>query len=267
MAAAGFFGLKSLRAPGPWYGSEVSGQRNNIVILTGAGISADSGLKTFRDHDGLWEGHRVEKVATPEAWASDPQRVWRFYQQRRAQLQDAKPNAAHQALSDLARDFETSDHTRVQLITQNVDDLHQRAGSSAIAMHGELLKLRCEACGAVHHNAEDVDPTRFVACPSCEHPRLRPHIVWFGEIPLAMERIEAAMQNCSHFLAIGTSGVVYPAAGLLHIARQQGAWTAVNSLDAPDNLSPRDHFMPGPAAKIVPQMCAMLREQISGPSR
>lgn len=141
----------------------------HLVVLTGAGCSAESGLATFRDHDGLWEGHRVEDVATPKAWSRDPKTVWRFYQLRRAQLQNATPNAAHQALAS----FPGS----ITLITQNVDDPHQRAGSQAIAMHGELNKLRCESCEHLVVDKENLNPERFVPCPACGHPRLRPHIV------------------------------------------------------------------------------------------
>lgn len=231
----------------------------HLVVLTGAGCSAESGLRTFRDNNGLWEGHRVEEVATPEAWAADPRTVWRFYQLRRAQLQSAKPNAAHEALAK----FEREGPMRMTLITQNVDDLHQRAGSNPLAMHGELVKLRCEACGVVSEDRENYEAERFVPCPHCGHEKLRPHIVWFGEIPLEMERIEAAMKSCTHFAAIGTSGVVYPAAGLLSQARHHGAKTWVNSLDAPDNLHPQDTFMPGPATKIAPLLLASVMQSLS----
>lgn len=231
----------------------------HLVLLTGAGCSAESGLRTFRDHDGLWEGHRVQDVATPEAWARDPQTVWRFYQLRRDQLRSAQPNAAHRALAG----FAASGIVSMTLITQNVDDLHQRAGSTALAMHGELRKLRCEACASIVEDQTHFETNRFVPCPKCGHPRLRPHIVWFGEIPLHMEEIEAAMHRCTHFAAIGTSGVVYPAAGLLAQARHQSAKTWVNSLDAPDNLNPRDHFMPGPATKIAPRLLQSIADDLS----
>lgn len=230
----------------------------HLVVLTGAGCSAESGLKTFRDNDGLWEGHPVQEVATPEAWERDPHTVWRFYQLRRAQLQSAQPNAAHQALAE----FERSGPMSMTLITQNVDDLHQRAGSTAIAMHGELIKLRCEACGHVGIDQEHHDPSAFVPCPRCNHERLRPHIVWFGEVPMGMDHIEDTMQRCTHFAAIGTSGLVYPAAGLLSLARRKGAKTWVNSLDEPENLDHRDHFMPGPATQVVPQLLASVAESL-----
>lgn len=233
----------------------------HLVVLTGAGCSAESGLATFRDNDGLWEGHPVQDVATPEAWARSPKTVWRFYQLRRAQLQSAEPNAAHQALAHFPG--------AITLVTQNVDDLHQRAGSTPIAMHGELNKLRCQACDHIVVDTENLCPDTFVPCPACGHPRLRPHIVWFGEVPLALEEIQAAMQRCTHFAAIGTSGVVYPAAGLLAQARQRGARTFVNSLDAPDNLHPQDTFMPGPATKIAPGLLQEIHasmEQIPQPT-
>lgn len=227
----------------------------HLVVLTGAGCSAESGLATFRDNDGLWEGHRVEEVATPQAWARDPSTVWRFYQLRRAQLQKAQPNAAHRALADFGGSM--------TLITQNVDDLHQRAGSEAISMHGELNKLRCESCDHLITDRTHLSPDTFVPCPSCAHPTLRPHIVWFGEIPLGMDAIEAAMNRCTHFAAIGTSGVVYPAAGLLAQARQRGAKTYVNSLDAPDNLHAQDTFLPGPATEVTPQLLDMILDDIA----
>lgn len=222
----------------------------HLVVLTGAGCSADSGLATFRDNDGLWEGHRVQDVATPEAWARDPQTVWRFYQLRRAQLEETTPNAAHHALHRIESRL-ASRGMGMTLITQNVDNLHQRAGSSPIAMHGELSRLRCTACSNLVTDLHHLDPEAFVDCELCGG-RMRPHIVWFGEIPLDMDRIEQAMDRCTHFAAIGTSGVVYPAAGLLSAARASGAKTWVNSLDAPDNLDPRDTFVPGQAASVVP---------------
>jgi NAD-dependent deacetylase len=231
-----------------------------IVVLSGAGISADSGLATFRDAGGLWEGHRPEEVATPEAWAADPEMVWRFYQMRRASLKEVEPNPGHLAVAELQRRAKRAD-TPFVLITQNVDDLHERGGSTELLhMHGELAKLRCEACGAVVRNSEDLDPDRFLPCETCSHDRLRPDIVWFGEMPYHLERIEEVMRDCTHFLSLGTSGVVYPAAGLLAAARSRGAATWVNSLDPPENLSPEDRFFPGRGAEILPglveELCA-----------
>ena len=182
-----------------------------IVILTGAGVSAESGLRTFRAADGLWENHRVEDVATPAAFARDPRLVQRFYDERRRHLRQVEPNAAHHALARLEQEWPGE----VLLVTQNVDDLHARAGSrNLIYMHGELLKARCLRCGCVSVWEEDI--LRESQCPSCTHAGcLRPHIVWFGEMPLELDRIGAALDRCSVFAAIGTSGNVYPAAGFV----------------------------------------------------
>ncbi|HEX7553514.1 MAG TPA: Sir2 family NAD+-dependent deacetylase [Geothrix sp.] len=182
----------------------------NIVILTGAGISAESGLRTFRAADGLWEEHRVQDVATPEAFHRDPALVYRFYNERRRSLASVQPNAAHLALARLEREWPGE----LLLVTQNVDDLHDRAGSRKLLhMHGELLKARCLACGAVHDCPGDLNPDN--RCPDCGRGQVRPHIVWFGELPLGMDRIYRALDRCDLFLAIGTSGHVYPAAGFV----------------------------------------------------
>jgi NAD-dependent deacetylase len=225
----------------------------NVFVLTGAGVSADSGVRTFRDAGGLWEGHRPEDVATPEAWARDRAMVWRFYQARRAQLPTVQPNAAHTALAAFARRLVAVGHG-FTLVTQNVDDLHERAGSEPLHMHGEIGRLRCELCEERVFDLEHVDPERFVACRGCGHDAMRPDVVWFGEVPLHLAAIERAMRRCTHFLAIGTSGVVYPAAGLLAAARRLGAATHVQSLEAPDNLDPADRFHVGRAAEVVPAM-------------
>ncbi len=183
----------------------------SLVILTGAGISAESGVRTFRDAGGVWEDHRLEDVASPEGFARDPGLVQRFYNARRRQLREVQPNAAHEALAALeaawAGDF--------LLVTQNVDDLHQRAGSKQlIAMHGELLKARCALCAEACPWPDDILPDS--ACPVCgRRGALRPHIVWFGEMPLEMDRILRALAGCDVFAAIGTSGNVYPAAGFV----------------------------------------------------
>lgn len=224
----------------------------SIVVLTGAGISADSGLATFRDAGGLWEGHKVEDVATPEAWARNPALVWRFYQLRRAQLATVVPNAAHHALVDFERHCNERDILFL-LVTQNVDDLHDRAGSQRLRhMHGELAQFRCERCDTRVRELTSLDPERYLPCPTCAHPRLRNDIVWFGEMPYHMDEIEQALSTCTHFLAIGTSGVVYPAAGFLELARVSGARTFVQALECPENCDPRDIFMPGRAAVVVP---------------
>ncbi|MCZ6597292.1 MAG: NAD-dependent deacylase [Planctomycetota bacterium] len=225
-----------------------------VVVLTGAGVSADSGLSTFRGPGGLWEGRRVEDVATPAAWAREPELVWRFYQMRRAALSAVEPNPAHRALADLERRV-TANGGSFTLVTQNVDDLHERAGSEALLhMHGELVRLLCESCGAGGPDMEHLDETSFVPCVACGFPRLRPDIVWFGEVPYRLEEIEQALSACTHFLAVGTSGVVYPAAGLLQAARSQGALTWVNSLEEPENLHPDDTFLVGSAAEVVPRL-------------
>lgn len=225
----------------------------SFVILTGAGVSADSGVATFRGAGGLWEGHRVEEVATPEAWAADPVMVWRFYQMRRSALGEVQPNPAHHALARLEQELAAAG-VPCTLVTQNVDPLHERAGSRPLHMHGELARLRCEACGAAVEDTEHTDEGEFVHCNACGHPRLRPDIVWFGEMPYHMERIEAALLECTDFLSVGTSGLVYPAAGFLAAARAVRARTIVNSLDPPDNLHPDDRFVPGRAADVIPPL-------------
>mgnify|MGYP001271768472 CR=1 FL=1 len=224
----------------------------SVVVLTGAGVSADSGVATFRGAGGLWEGQRIEDVATPQAWRRAPELVWRFYQLRRAALAAVAPNAAHLALAELERGLAAAG-ARFTLVTQNVDDLHERAGSRALVhMHGELALLRCERCGTRLRDLERVDPAAFVPCASCGHARLRPDVVWFGEMPCHMEAIEEALAGCTHFLAIGTSGVVYPAAGFLQLARELGARTWVQALERPENLHSADTFVPGRAAETVP---------------
>lgn len=191
----------------------------SIVILTGAGISAESGVATFRDADGLWEGHRIEDVATPEGYARDPALVHEFYNLRRAALRTVSPNAAHEALARLESQWSGD----FLLVTQNVDDLHERAGSrNLIHMHGELRKARCEACEKVHPWGDNMSSqSRCSRCGAAGH--LRPHICWFGEIPFEMDAIQDALFRCDVFAAIGTSGVVYPAAGFAQLAAQSGA--------------------------------------------
>ena len=192
------------------------------------------------------------QVATPEGWAADPALVWRFYQLRRAALASVEPNPAHRALVAL------EDHLRdcggsFFLVTQNVDDLHKRAGSrNLLHMHGELARLRCERCDEEIVDLEHTDERRFVPCASCSYERLRPSVVWFGEMPIGIERIEAAVQRATDFLAIGTSGEVYPAAGMLGLARQFGARTTVFALERPSNLGREDTFVSGRAATTIP---------------
>src|SRR5579885_3689513 len=200
-------------------------QHKTLVVLTGAGISAESGLSTFRDNNGLWCNHRVEDVATPEAFARNPKLVHDFYNMLRAQLKEAQPNAAHLALAQLAAAWPG----RFLLVTQNVDDLHDRAhaahkpadGFHLLHMHGELKKVRCDVCEEIRHWEDALDTT--AACPACNKTgHMRPHIVWFGEIPLGMDLIHNYLQECDLFLSIGTSGNVYPAAGFVHEVRMYG---------------------------------------------
>jgi NAD-dependent deacetylase len=192
-----------------------------IVVLTGAGVSAESGLNTFRDTGGLWEGHDPMEIATPEAFARDPELVYRFYNARRNQLGGVAPNDAHVALARLQREFDGE----VFLVTQNVDDLHERGGSSAVChMHGELRSMLCRRCGETM--AVEADYDALTACPRCAQAGgLRPDIVWFGEIPYHMEAIGLQLAACDLFVAIGTSGVVYPAAGFVREALAAGAMT------------------------------------------
>ena len=228
-----------------------------LLVLTGAGVSADSGLATFRGADGLLEGQRVEDVSSPHGWRRDPALVWRFYQLRRAALLQVEPNPAHHALAALERECGRRG-VEFRLVTQNVDNLHERAGSRPVHMHGELEWLRCERCGRRRRDLEQLDPQRFVACDACGAERLRPDIVWFGElVPRAEEILEWAGE-CTHFVAVGTSGVVYPAAGLIEVARAAGARTIVQSLDQPANLRRVDLFRPGRAIDAVPALCGEL---------
>lgn len=221
-----------------------------IVILTGAGISAESGLQTFRGAGGLWEGHRVEEVATPEAFALNPVMVQRFYNARRAQLKEPAiaPNAAHRALVRLEAEWPGP----VLLVTQNVDNLHERAGHRQVVhMHGALDRARCLACDDEHPWAEDIEPES--SCPACATVgRLRPAIVWFGEIPLEMEIIGEALATAELFVAIGTSGNVYPAAGFVAAAREQGASTLELNLEPSAVRSNFDEARHGPASVVVP---------------
>lgn len=220
-----------------------------IVILTGAGISAESGIKTFRDSNGLWENHRVEDVASPEGFARDPETVYRFYNMRRQQLlSDAvAPNAAHEDLARLQRDFSGE----VVLVTQNIDDLHSRSGSQdVIYMHGELLKAACLKCENISMIAEDF--TAETSCPACnEAGGLRPHIVWFGEMPLRMDEIYHHLSSCDLFAAIGTSGHVYPAAGFVETAASYGAKTIELNLEKSAVFSAFDDADYGAATQIV----------------
>jgi len=222
----------------------------NIVILTGAGISAESGLKTFRDNDGLWENHRVEEVATPEAFEQNPSLVYRFYNARRAQLQqdDVNPNAAHEALAKLEKAFGSN----LMLVTQNGDDLHERGGSQSVYhMHGKLLSARCAISQQTFDWSDSFDHT--TKCPCCNRVTLRPDIVWFGEMPMYMEEIYDALSKADVFIAIGTSGNVYPAAGFVQIAKESGAHTIEANLEPGVTNALFDESLTGPASHIVPQ--------------
>ena len=219
----------------------------NIVILTGAGVSAESGIDTFRDGGGLWEQHRVEDVATPEAFARDPELVQRFYDMRREAIQTKQPNAAHEALARL--DSEWSGN--LLIVTQNVDDLHERAGAKRVLhMHGEHLNAWCTACDVRSRwTGPLIDGP---ACPACGESALRPDVVWFGEIPYRMEEIFAALQEADLFVSIGTSGAVYPAAGFVRNARDLGAATLELNLEPSQGTLWFDEARHGPASEVVP---------------
>ncbi len=227
-----------------------------VVVLTGAGISAESGIRTFRGSDGLWEGHRIEDVATPEGFMHDPALVYKFYNHRRRHLADAsvQPNAAHLALSAL--EAEMGDD--FLLVTQNIDDLHQRAGSKRVLpMHGELRRARCQLCSAVNVWLDDF--TQEDSCPECNRAGgLRPHVVWFGEMPLFMEEIQTALLQADVFAAIGTSGNVYPAAGFGALAARAGAVTYEINLEPSKVVSDFDHVITGPATQTVPEWVASI---------
>ena len=220
----------------------------NIVVLTGAGISAESGIDTFRDGGGLWERHRVEDVATPEAFARDPELVQRFYDMRRAAVLTKQPNAAHHALARLEREW----RGELLIVTQNVDDLHQRAGARRVLhMHGTHLNAWCTACDARHRwtgTLFDNPP-----CPACGASALRPDVVWFGEMPYEMDRIHAALREADLFVSIGTSGAVYPAAGFVQDASALGARTLELNLERSEGSHWFDETRQGPATRLVPQ--------------
>lgn len=227
-------------------------KRDNIVILTGAGVSADSGLNTFRAADGLWEDHRIEDVASPQGFARDPELVHRFYDARRERAAAVEPNAAHHALAEL----EAAWPGEFLLITQNVDTLHERAGSiHLIHMHGQLDKALCTAC---YNSCDWIGPMDALSlCPTCKLPgMLRPDIVWFGEMPYQMEAIEAALRQCDLFVSIGTSGAVYPAAGFVQTARYAGARTLELNLEPSLGSSLFDDQLYGRATEVVPAWVA-----------
>jgi NAD-dependent deacetylase len=227
----------------------------NIVILTGAGISAESGLGTFRDEGGLWAQHRIEDVATPEGFSRNPQLVHDFYNARRAQAADASPNPAHHALAKLEEKLDGS----LLIVTQNVDSLHEKAGSKAVLhMHGQLDRALCSACDHRWDAHLVMAPTD--ACPACSAPQTRPDIVWFGEIPYQMDRIADALSRADVFVSIGTSGEVYPAANFVAEADHFGAHTVELNLEPSAGASRFAECRFGPASEIVP---AWVAEELS----
>jgi len=219
----------------------------NIVILTGAGISAESGIDTFRDAGGLWEKHRIEDVATPEAFARNPALVQGFYDARRAALATVEPNAAHRSLARLEAEWPHE----LLLVTQNVDDLHERGGvQDVLHMHGELLSALCGACGA--RSRWDGPLSDAPACLACGAPALRPDVVWFGEMPYQMPRIYDALARADLFVSIGTSGAVYPAAGFVQEAAASGARTLELNLERSEGSHWFDESRQGRAGELVP---------------
>ncbi|WP_138469332.1 NAD-dependent deacylase [Poseidonocella sp. HB161398] len=222
-----------------------------IVILTGAGLSAESGLGTFRDKDGLWTKYDLEDVATPEGFARDPGLVTGFYNARRANLLAAAPNAAHLALAEL----EAAMPGEVRIVTQNIDNLHERAGSRAVwHMHGELMRALCQACGAKWDAPAEMRVAD--ACPSCGKAATRPDVVWFGEYPYHMEEIWDAIRAAELFVAIGTSGQVFPAAAFVQDASRAGAETLELNLERSEVSHDFEETRQGPATEIVPAWVA-----------
>lgn len=230
---------------------------NRIVILTGAGISAESGIATFRDADGLWENHDPMEIATPEAFARNPDLVYRFYNARRCQLSQVQPNDAHRALARLQQEFPGD----VFLVTQNVDDLHERGGSAQVChMHGELGRVLCGACSAAVPAAGDYDGSS--ECSDCgRQGSLRPDVVWFGEMPYHMEEIELRLMDCDLFVAIGTSGAVYPAAGFVQQALAHGALTVEVNKETSDVTGFFHQQRRGPATREV---ATLVEELLAG---
>jgi NAD-dependent deacetylase len=219
-----------------------------VVVLTGAGISAESGVPTFRDAGGLWEGHRVEDVATPEAFLRDPDTVHRFYDERRRAVANVWPNSAHDALARLEQELGDD----LLVVTQNIDDLHERAGSRRVVhMHGELLTALCTACG--RRSSITAELIERPPCPECGERMLRPDVVWFGEMPYDLDVIDEALLACDVFAAIGTSGAVYPAAGFVMTAAAAGAATIELNLTESEITPLFDEVRHGPASIVVPE--------------
>lgn len=234
-----------------------------VFVLTGAGISAESGLGTFRDPGGLWRRFDPMRLATPEAFADEPDEVHAFYNLRRQGVREAAPNAAHAALARLEAGLAVSGG-RLVLCTQNVDDLHERAGSRAVVhMHGELMRARCTACGAGRPWAENLSVD--TACPACgRRGGMRPDVVWFGEMTLHLEAIAAALDESDLFVAIGTSGAVYPAAGFVARARDAGIPTREINLAPSDNAGLFTQATYGPATQAVPAFVDDLLREVGG---
>lgn len=223
-----------------------------LFVLTGAGISAESGLATFRGAGGLWNGHRVEEVATPEAWEANPVLVWQFYSERRRDAAGANPNAAHRALAEMERRLGNSGGSFF-LCTQNVDDLHERGGSRRVHhMHGSLFESRCVRCERPFADRAKYE-TELPVCERCS-AAVRPHIVWFGEIPLDMDLIYSELERATVLLVVGTSGSVYPAAGLVHIARSRGVRTVYVGPEEPENARAFDEILLGTATGVLPSL-------------
>ncbi len=232
------------------------GAGTRVFVLTGAGISAESGIRTFRDDNGLWERYRFEEVASPQGWEAHPEVVWRFYSQRRVQAKSCRPNAAHLALASLGRAL----GDRLCLCTQNVDPLHEKAGSERVLhMHGESMKSRCERCS----RAPFEDQAAHDSIPYCScGARVRPHIVWFGEVPFEMDRIARELDTCDVFVTVGSSGAVYPAAGFVSAVRARAlrsralVKTVYVGPEEPDNADAFDECRLGKASEAVPALFA-----------
>ncbi|HTZ57811.1 MAG TPA: NAD-dependent deacylase [Acidobacteriaceae bacterium] len=224
-------------------------QQDRLFVLTGAGVSAESGLATFRGSGGLWNGYRVEQVATPEAWQANPELVWRFYSMRRRDALAAQPNAAHVALAKVEQKLGDNFY----LCTQNVDDLHERAGSHRVHhMHGTLFASRCVRCNQPFADQKFYESaSELPGCLKCG-AAVRPHIVWFGEIPLDMDDIYRKLDRATKVLVVGTSGSVYPAAGFVHVANQRGIRTVYVGPEEPLNADAFDEILLGPATKMLP---------------
>jgi len=223
-------------------------RRTKIVVLTGAGISAESGVPTFRDKGGIWEKYDLMSVATPQAFEGDPQLVWRFYNERRKQGKSVQPNPAHYALARFER---LLPEVNFALITQNVDHLHREAGSKNVYhMHGELSKTRCARCERVEERLDELPDLPRCSCGGL----LRPHIVWFGEIPFGTDKLYQMVEECDLFLVVGTSGLVHPAAGFVIHGKRHGAVTVGVNLTPPENRLYLDYFYEGKAGEILPKL-------------